>query len=297
MEFKMNIIKNKILCALISVTLILIGIGFMLYNSSQGLGAFNYDIQFTGGSSIEIALGQEFDNENISSIMYETIELDSVQVQKIGDGQNVNIKTRSLTQDERIKVTEAFSEKYDISDDSFSILDISATISDEMKTTSITAVTISCVAMLIYITLRFKNLLVGASAIIALLHDALVVLSFYAVFRIPLNDVFIAAILTVLGYSINATIVIFDRIRENRSKMGYNSPLEDIINTSVNQSLRRSIFTSLTTFFTVLGLYIFGVESVKIFALPISIGIVCGTYSSIFVAGSVMHTLENIKSK
>ena len=149
--------------------------------------------------------------------------------------------------------------------------------------------------MLIYVSFRFKNFKIGASAIIALLHDALVLVSFYAIFRIPLNDSFIAAILTILGYSINATIVIFDRIRENKGK---NSKVdEEIMNNGINESLRRSIFTSLTTFFTVISLYIFGVESVKIFALPIAIGIVCGTYSSIFLAGSIWYMLDNIKTK
>lgn len=296
-EFKLDIIKNRNIYSMISALLILVGVGFMIYNSNNGLGAFNYDIQFTGGTSIEIAIGEEFENEKISSLMSENIELDSIQVQKIGDNKSVTIKTRSLTQEERIKAVEVFSEEYNITDDDFSILDISATISDEMKRTSFIAVSISCFAMLIYITFRFKDFVVGASAITALVHDALVVLSFYAIFRIPLNDVFIAAVLTVLGYSINATIVIFDRIRENKVKLKYNSDLKEIVNVSINQSLRRSIFTSLTTFFTVIGLYIFGVESVKVFALPIAVGIVCGTYSSIFVAGSLMYTYSNSKKQ
>ena len=289
----MNIIKNRYIYIAISVIIIAIGFGFMFYNNSQGKGFFNYDIQFTGGTSIEISLnGKEVSNEDINNILKETINIDNAQIQIIGNGESVIIKTRLLTQDERIAFTNAISEKYTLTDSDYSVRDISATISNEMKRTSFLAVLVSCIAMLLYVSFRFKNLKTGASAIIALLHDALILISFYAIFRIPLNDAFIAAILTILGYSINATIVIFDRIRENKGRTGTID--ENLINRGITQSLRRSIFTSLTTFFTVISLYIFGVESVKIFALPIAVGIVCGTYSSIFIAGPVWYMLNNI---
>ncbi len=292
----MNIIKNRYIYIAISVIIIAIGFGFMFYNNSQGKGFFNYDIQFTGGTSIEISLnGKEVSNEDINNILKETINIDNAQIQIIGNGESVIIKTRLLTQDERIAFTNAISEKYTLTDSDYSVRDISATISNEMKRTSFLAVLVSCIAMLLYVSFRFKNLKTGASAIIALLHDALILISFYAIFRIPLNDAFIAAILTILGYSINATIVIFDRIRENKGRTGTID--ENLINRGITQSLRRSIFTSLTTFFTVISLYIFGVESVKIFALPIAVGIVCGTYSSIFIAGPVWYMLNNIKTK
>lgn len=292
----MNIIKNRYIYIAISIIIIAIGICFMFYNNSQGKGFFNYDIQFTGGTSIEISLkGKEFNNDDINNILKESINIDNAQIQIVGGGESVIIKTRSLTQDERATFTEAISSKYQLNDGDYSIRDISATISNEMKKTSFLAVLVSCIAMLIYVSLRFKNFKTGASAIIALLHDALVLVSFYAIFRIPLNDAFIAAILTVLGYSINATIVIFDRIREKKGRNG--NVDEKIINEGINQSLRRSVFTSLTTFFTVISLYIFGVESVKIFALPISIGIICGTYSSIFIAGPIWYMLNNLKVK
>ena len=292
----MNIIKNRYIYIAISIIIIAIGFGFMLYNNSQGKGFFNYDIQFTGGSSIEISSnGKEINNDGINNILKDSINIDNAQIQIIGNGESVIIKTRLLSQDERTTLIDAICNEYSLTEDDFSVRDISATISNEMKRTSYLAVLVSCIAMLIYVSFRFKNFKIGASAIIALLHDALVLVSFYAIFRIPLNDSFIAAILTILGYSINATIVIFDRIRENKGK---NSKVDaELINNGVNQSLRRSIFTSLTTFFTVISLYIFGVESVKIFALPITIGIVCGTYSSIFLAGSIWYILDNIKTK
>ena len=290
----MNIIKNRYIYIAISIIIIAIGVGFMFYNNSQGKGFFNYDIQFTGGTSIEIALkGKEVNNDDINSLLKETIDIDNAQIQLVGNNESVIIKTRLLTQDERIAFTDALSNKYGLTDSDYSVRDISATISNEMKKTSFLAVLVSCIAMLIYVSFRFKNLKTGASAIIALLHDALVLISFYAIFRIPLNDAFIAAILTVLGYSINATIVIFDRIRENKGTSGKFD--EKLVNDGINQSLRRSIFTSLTTFFTVISLYIFGVESVKIFALPIAIGIICGTYSSIFIAGPIWYMLNKEK--
>ena len=292
----MNIIKNRYIYIAISIIIIAIGFGFMLYNNSQGKGFFNYDIQFTGGSSIEISSnGKEINNDGINNILKDSINIDNAQIQIIGNGESVIIKTRLLSQDERTTLIDAICNEYSLTEDDFSVRDISATISNEMKRTSFLAILVSCIAMLIYVSFRFKNFKIGASAIIALLHDALVLVSFYAIFRIPLNDSFIAAILTILGYSINATIVIFDRIRENKGK---NSKVdEEIMNNGINESLRRSIFTSLTTFFTVISLYIFGVESVKIFALPIAIGIVCGTYSSIFIAGSIWYILDNIKTK
>lgn len=293
----MNIIKNRYIYIAISVIIIAIGFGFMFYNNSQGKGFFNYDIQFTGGTSIELTLKNEeqINQDDINTILKDTLNIDNAQIQVVGNGQSVIIKTRSLTQDERIQITDALTTKYNLTEQDFSVRDISATISNEMKRTSFLAVLVSCIAMLIYVSLRFKNFKTGASAIIALLHDGLILVSFYAIFRIPLNDAFIAAILTVLGYSINATIVIFDRVRENKGRSKQMD--ENLVNKSIHQSLRRSIFTSLTTFFTVISLYIFGVESVKIFALPIAIGIICGTYSSIFIAGPIWYMLNNIKSK
>lgn len=292
----MNVIKNRYIYIAISIIIIVIGFGFMFYNNSQGKGFFNYDIQFTGGTSIEISLnGKEVSNDDIAKILKDTLDIDNAQIQIVGNGESVIIKTRLLTQEERIAFTDAISNKYGIVSEDFSVRDISATISNEIKRTSFLAVLISCVAMLLYISFRFKDLKTGTSAIVGLLHDALMLIGFYAIFRIPLNDAFIAAILTVLGYSINSTIVIFDRIRENKGKNGKID--EKIVNAGINQSLRRAIFTSLTTFFTVISLYIFGVESVKIFALPIAVGIVFGTYSSIFIAGSVLYMLNNFKTQ
>ncbi|MCD7778923.1 MAG: protein translocase subunit SecD [Clostridiales bacterium] len=191
-------------------------------------------------------------------------------------------------------VIAAVAQKYDLEDADFSVTQISATISSEMTRNSILAVIISCICMLIYVSFRFRGFTTGASSIIALLHDALIVLTCYAVLRIPLSNSFIAAILTVLGYSINASIVIFDRVRENKNahrKMN----AEELVDLSVNQCIKRSIYTSLTTLFTIGALYILGVQSIKEFALPIVVGIIAGTWSSVLIAGSVWYLLSKVK--
>jgi len=149
--------------------------------------------------------------------------------------------------------------------------------------------------MLIYIWFRFKDVRFGASSVICLVHDVLVVIAFYALARVSVGSTFVACILTIVGYSINATIVIFDRIREKLAVSKDN--LDTLVNDSINQTLSRSLFTSLTTFVMVAVLYILGVSSVKEFALPLMIGIVCGTYSSICLASSVWYILKNKISK
>ncbi len=292
----MDIIKNIKVYITISILIIALGIIFMIVNKNSGKGIFNYDIQFTGGSAIEINIGREFENDEIETLYKDTLNIDNPTIQKIGDGTSANIKTHSLTQDESNAIVEALTSYFEIDSEDLSVRDISATISNEIKRTSVLAILFASLAMLIYISFRFKDFKVGFSSIMALLHDILIVLAFYAIFRIPLNESFIAAILTVLGYSINATIIIFDKMRENK-KLHPSKSNKDIINLSINQSIRRSVFTSLTTFLTVIALCIVGVYSIRIFTLPIAVGIVCGTYSSIFIAGSIWYITCGISKK
>ncbi len=292
----MNIIKNKLVFFAISIVVILIGVGFAVYNYSQDNGFFEYDIQFVGGTSIEANLGKSFENSEIEAIVSE-VTGEKGQIQKVGsDGQTVSIKTKTLEDDKVLELKNKLCEKYGIELKSINDNTVGATISGEMQEKAVMAVGVSCLAMLIYVSLRFRDLKIGASCIIALLHDALIVLACYAVFRIPLNNSFIAAVLTVLGYSINASIVIFDRLRENRRKM-LSKDSGEVMNLSIMQSMRRSVFTSLTTFFTIAALYIFGVQSVKEFSLPIVVGIICGTYSSVFLSGSLWHMFESFGKK
>ena len=161
-----------------------------------------------------------------------------------------------------------------------------------MKKEAIIAVIVASLFMLVYIWFRFKDIRFGASSVVALIHDVLVVLAFYAVAKVSVGTTFIACMLTIVGYSINATIVIFDRVRENMAVMGKRDTLEDMVNNSITQTLSRSIFTSLTTFVMVAALYVFGVSSVKEFALPLMVGILCGTYSSVCITGAFWLVLR-----
>ena len=183
-------------------------------------------------------------------------------------------------------------EKFAVDTSKITAETISSTISSEMKSDAIVAILVSTVCMLIYVWFRFKDLRFGASSVICLLHDVLVVLAFYSVVKVAVSSTFIACMLTIVGYSINATIVIFDRIRENMAEMKRKDTLKDVVNLSISQTLGRSVFTSLTTFIMVAVLYILGVTSIKEFALPLMVGIICGTYSSVCIAGALWYILR-----
>lgn len=291
----MKIVKYRKIYIAISVVVILIGIAAMIFNSVKGNGAFNYDIQFTGGTSIQVDLGTEVTDDEVSQIVQDVTGEAPAQIQSL-EGTSKIIKTKSLDVETRNAVQDALKEKYSIENDSFTIQDVSGTISAEMKKNSVLSIVISCVCMLIYVSLRFKDFNIGASAVLALCHDALIVTGSYALLRIPFNNNYIAVVLTILGYSINATIVIFDRLRENRKIIGRNN-FEELVDTAVTQTLTRSIFTSLTVFFTVVCLCIWGVDSIKQFALPIAVGVVAGAYSSVFISGNIWYVMASSKFK
>ena len=174
---------------------------------------------------------------------------------------------------------------------------ISGAVSKEMKEDAFVAVVIATICMLIYIWFRFKDIRFAASAVAALLHDVLVVLTFYAVAKWSVGSTFIACMLTIVGYSINATIVIFDRIREHMKVKTNKETLADVVNASITQTFTRSINTSLTTFIMVFVLFIMGVTSIREFALPLMVGIVCGTYSSVCVTGALWYVMTTWKKK
>ncbi len=287
----MKIVENRKIFFLVSLIVILAGIIAMIINYSTQKSALNFDIEFTGGVSMEIDIGQEFNNYDIAQIINDVTGQKAPQIQKVIGTNNVSIKMQSINAEQRNKIIDAIKEKYGIGDENIiNILDVSGTISGEMQRTAILAVVVSCIAMLIYISIRFRDVRIGASSIIALLHDVFVVIAFYAIMRIPINNSFIAAILTVLGYSINATIVIFDRIRENAINFK-KKEVATRINKSITQTIGRSINTSITTLFTIGAIYILGVQSIKEFALPLVIGIISGAYSSIFISGSIWYIL------
>lgn len=285
----MNIVENRKKYFAISIIVILAGIIAMVMNTSAGKGAFNLDIEFTGGTSMKVDVGQEFKNQDFETIVEEVTGQKSPQIQKVIGTDEVAIKMQSIDGETRQKMIDAIQKKFPKATIP-SVADVSATVSGEMQRDAIRATLIACAVMLLYISIRFKDFRAGGSAIIALVHDVLVVLTAYALFRIPINKAFIAVILTVLGYSINSTIVIFDRIRENGHKYRKYQTAEKI-NKSVSQTLARSINTSLTTLFTIGAIYILGVQSIKDFSLPMIVGIISGAYSSIFISGSVWYML------
>ena len=274
----MQIIQNRKKFFILSLLVIIIGFGFMIANAQAGKGALNWDVEFTGGTSMELNMNGKYDNDKLISIIKDVTDQSSPQIQEVLGTNNVEIKLQSIDSPTRTALVEAIQKEY-----SKATLteanDISGTVSGEMQRAAIKATLIAAVAMLIYISIRFKDVRAGGSAILALIHDVLVVLAAYAIFRIPVNNAFIAVLLTILGYSVNSTIVIFDRIREER------------INKSISQTLARSINTSLTTLFTIGAIYFLGVPSIQEFALPMMVGIIAGAYSSICISGSIWYTL------
>lgn len=287
----MNIIKNRKIYAMISAIIIVIGLVMFF---TKGL---NYGIDFSGGTLIEIKAGSFIEADEVKKIVDE-YDPNANIVHGGAEKETVIIKsTLDLKNNEITSIIDSFMEKYGIEEngDNFQSRKIGATISDEIKKKALLSTVIATVLMLAYITWRFQFAF-GVAAILALVHDILIMLAVYSIFRIPVNNAFIAAILAVVGYSINDTIVIFDRIREN-SKLFPREKLEDTINNSIKKSLMRTINTSVTTLVSIVVLYVVGVEDVKVLALPLIIGIISGTYSSLFIASPLLYEFKTKTAK
>ncbi len=286
----MKIVEKTKLWFGISITIMVIGLIMVIV---QGL---NFGIDFTGGTMMQIDLGEIITAKEVKEVTSQ-FKLDA-DIVHIGDKkQEVIIKTKKvLNTNERQEIFEAFQKKYNLKDESFRQAEqFGPSIGKETRKKAFLSIAIAAIGMLIYITFRFEFKF-GLAAIIALIHDVLVVLALYAIFRIPLNSSFVAAMLTIVGYSINDTIVIFDRIRENLRFMRKRDYVA-IVNDSISQMLTRSINTSITTLMTIITLYILGVDSIKQFSLPLIAGIAIGTYSSIFIASPLWLVLKNWKFK
>lgn len=269
------IAKRNIFFAISLIVFIIGGICFAVN------GGLNTDIDFTGGTAIYVDLGTAYDEAAIRKTIDDVEGVTVSSVQKTDDNGAV-IKTTPIDTDLRTKVTDALKAKFADST-VLSVDNVSANVGKDLWSNAALSICIAVILMLIYITFRFE-LLSGISAVLALTHDMLAMISVYAIFRFPVNTSFIAAILTILGYSINATIVIFDRIRENTRFLKKES-FSEIVNKSIWQTMGRSINTTVTTLLTIVMVYILGVPSIKDFALPLIVGLVAGTYSSVFLAG------------
>ena len=279
-----NIVKSKKIVYIISAVLILAGIASMFI---QG---FKMDIDFAGGIECTVNVGAAVDSTKsgeIAKIVKEATGVDAT-VQKAGDdGKSAIIKiSAELTTEKELAMKDALVKNLGIEKDAITNFEVvSPTVGKEMQTSAILAVIIAVALMLVYISLRFE-FLSGCAAVVALIHDVLIMLGFYSMFQIPVNTTFIAAILTILGYSINATIVLFDRVRENQ-RLQRKELFVNTVNTSVWQTMTRSLNTSITTLITLIVLFFVGVDSIKEFALPITVGVVAGFYSSVFVSGNI----------
>ena len=284
-----NIIKNRKIFYIISAVIILIGIVMAFVNG------FNEDVDFAGGTTMYVNIGREYDNQELTSVAEESLGMKVSSVQKSGDnGYEAIIKTKELSQEQRTKLFEDIQAHYQLQDtDLLSVDSVGATVGQDLKRNALLSALIAAALMLVYISIRFE-ILSGCAAVLALVHDVLIMLSVYTIFNIPINTSFIAAMLTILGYSINATIVLFDRVRENM-KISRKVPFETIMNDSIWQTMGRSINTTITTLVTIVILFFLGVPSIKEFAFPIIIGVLSGAYSSIFLAGNFWCLFKKLR--
>lgn len=298
----LHIVEKRKISYGIAAVCIAIGVAAMVINGVGGKGAFNLSLDFAGGSSTAVTFDkawtlQELDNEVVPKIR-DAAGISSVQTQTVQGSNEVIFKTVTLDQDQRAAINDMLEKDYGIGSDHIETESISAVISTEMIRSAVLAMAIALAIMLVYIYIRFHDVRFGFSAILALCHDAMLVVTCYALTRIEVGSTFIAVVLTIIGYSINNTIVIFDRIRENNSRLSSKDGLEGMVNSSVSSTLTRSLFTSLTTFIMVFALYVFGVTDIRNFALPMMVGMVCGTFSSIFIASPLWYDMKKgLKNK
>ena len=299
-----NFLGKRAVFFTFSIAVIAAGFIGMGVHNAKGDKILNYSLDFVGGTSTTVDFGKDYSiseiDEKIVPVLEELTGDKNIQTQKIKESNQIVIKTRSLNLKEREALNDTLADKFGVDKEAITSENISSTISSEMKSDAIWAVVIAIVCMLIYIWFRFKDIRFAGSAVLGLVHDVLVVLAFYALARVSVGNTFIACMLTIVGYSVNATIVIFDRIRENLSTVREQNKetLMEVANRSITQTLSRSINTTLTTFVMVALLYILGVSSVKEFAAPLMVGIASGAYASVCVTGALWYTFKvQFKSK
>jgi preprotein translocase SecF subunit len=291
-----NFMKYRNVFLVISLVIIVSG---LIYGFKTG---FKFDIDFKGGTNIQVDLGKAFDNNEVANIV-KNVTGQNPLVQKMGGGDStVSITTDVIPNELTDKVIQELKTTYPNMGEA-TTKNIQPSYGSELVKSAVKAVVIAVILILLYVAIRFKNLGLPAAitAVVALIHDALIIVAIYAFFKLPINSSFIAVILTIVGYSINDTIIVYDRIRENRRKITKSEELESTINTSISQTMRRTMYTSLTTITAILIVYVFAFINnqtiLKEFSLPLVIGILVGTYSSIFVATSLWYTVEKMIGK
>ena len=277
--------------------IILIGLAALPMNRSKIGSILNYDLEFSGGTASTITFkdDQKVNDSLEKQIVkaYEKVSKStSVQSQKVKANNQMVVKSVELNLSQRKQIENTLKKDYKVK--SVTTENISSTISNEMQRDAFISVIISAICMLIYIAIRFKDVKFGSSAIIALLNDVLVVFAAYSIGRLSVGGTFIACMLTIIGYSINSTIVIFDRIRENLKLQTIRTrdDIKALVNQSISSTLVRTINTSLTTFVMVLALFICGVSSLREFALALIVGVIGGAFSSVFLTGPLWYMMK-----
>lgn len=296
-----DFIGKKAVFFTISGIIIAAGLISMGVHSATEGKALNYGLDFMGGTSTTADFGKDMTIEDIENDIIPYVEKvtgdSDVQATKVEGTTQVTIKTRTLSLDERQELEDTLAENCDVDASTITSQSISSTISGEMKKDAIVAIAVSSVLMLLYIAFRFSDVKFGVSAVLALVHDVLVVFAAYSIGTLSVGNTFIACMLTIVGYSINATIIIFDRIRENMRTQDSKESLEELVNKSIGQTFTRTIYTSLTTFIMVFVLFVMGVTSLKEFTFTLMLGIVCGAYSSVCITGPLWYTMKKKFSK
>ncbi len=296
----LNVLGIRKWCFSGSVALILAGVIGMIAFAATGKGILNFGLEFVGGTSTTITFDKEYTQEEIEKdiipVIIEATGVKSVQQQKVKDSTKVTFKTSELSLEKRQDMEEAVAKKFPIKKGAIVESDtIGGSVSDSMKQSAIISVIIATICMLIYIWFRFKDIKFAAAAVVALLHDVLIVLAFYAIARVNVGTTFIACMLTIVGYSINATIIIFDRIRESLAEANEKADIVKLVNDAVTSTFTRSVNTNITTFIMLLTLFIFGVASVREFALPLMVGVIIGAYSSVCITSPLWYVFGGKK--
>ena len=291
-----NFLGKKKIFFTISIALIVLDFVAIGVNEGKGNGALNYSLEFMGGTSSTVTFDKDYTleeiDQNIVPLIEDAVGDKNVQVQKVQDSNQVIFKTQTLNLEKREAFNKVMADNFGVAENEIATENISSTVSSEMRRDAIVAVIIATICMLLYIWFRFKDVRFATSAVLALLHDVLIVLGFYAIARVSVGNTFIACMLTIVGYSINATIVIFDRIREELKTKKRGTQLDELVNKCITLTLTRSVYTSLTTFVMVAVLYIMGVSSIREFALPLMVGIICGAYSSVCITGALWYVMK-----
>lgn len=298
-----NFIRFRKVAYSLSALVIVFGFVMLFMNKKNTGYVFNYDLDFRGGSSTTITFDKdmsmaEIDEKVIPLFREATGGNASAQAAKVAGTNEVIVKTRTMTTEERTKLYNSIQDKFSIKEDKIVTENISGAVSREMKVDAVWALAIAIFCMLIYIWVRFRDIKFASASVLALAHDVLVTVTFYAALRWAVGSNFIACILTIVGYSINATIVVFDRIREIiRNGDVKKKGLDYAVNEAISNTLTRSINTSLTTFITVFCLYLFGVSSIRDFSMPLMVGIISGAWSSVCIAGPLWYDFVQFSKK